>query len=228
MKQTSFSAARLISLSDGVFAIAMTLLVLALELPPLGITADGSVFTAALVAQFPRFISWILSFAILCRLWITHNGLLSTGKTRSRRFMAWNLVFLGTIAFIPFPTSLLSEHHDRALSVFIFSATYAVAGLALAGMAVAYRRQLETAGTSRESTAAVTAVIIILATALISCLLALFHPWLGVLIWVVYPFASMLAVRAKAPDNSSAGDGLSCRRAGARGQSAEHGGPNEK
>ena len=207
MKQTSFSTARLTSLSDGVFAIAMTLLVLALELPPLGTTADWSVFTAALVAQFPRFISWILSFAILCRLWIIHNGLLSTGKTRSRKFMTWNLMFLGAIAFIPFPTSLLSEHHDQALSVFIFSGTYAVAGLALAGMAVAYRRQLETAGTSRESTAAVTAVIIILATALISCLLALFRPWLGVLIWVVYPFASMLAVRARAPDNSSAGDG---------------------
>jgi uncharacterized membrane protein len=207
VKQTSFSVARLSSLSDGVFAIAMTLLVLDLKLPPLDLTADGGVFTAALVAQIPRFISWILSFAILCRLWITHNGLLSSGKTRSPRFMAWNLVFLGAIAFIPFPTSLLSEHHDQALSVFIFSATFAVAGLALTGIAVAYRKQLDTAGTSSESTAAVRAVIIILATALISCLLALFRPWLGVLIWVVYPFASMLAVRARAPDNSSAGDG---------------------
>lgn len=207
MKQTSFSAARLNSLSDGVFAIAMTLLVLGLKLPPLELTADRGVFSAALVAQIPRFISWILSFAILCRLWIIHHGLLSTGKTRSRRFMTWNLMFLGAIAFIPFPTSLLSEHHDQALSVFIFSSTYAVAGLALAGIAVAYRRQLETEGTSSESTAAVRAVIIILVTALISCLLALFRPWLGVLIWVVYPFASMLAVRARAPDNSSAGDG---------------------
>ena len=207
MNQPSFSAARPNSLSDGVFAMAMTLLVLGLKLPPLELTADRGVFSAALVAQIPRFISWILSFAILCRLWIIHYGLLSTGKTRSRRFMTWNLMFLGAIAFIPFPTSLLSEHHDQALSVFIFSGTYAVAGLALAGMAVVYRRQLETAVASSESTAAARAVIIILATTLISCLLALFRPWLGVLIWVVYPFASMLAVRARAPDNSSAGDG---------------------
>jgi len=207
VKQTVFSTARLKSLSDGVFAIAMTLLILDLKLPPLDLTTDRGVFTADLVAQIPRFISWILSFAILCRLWIINHGLLSTGTTRSRRFMTWNLVFLGAIAFIPFPTSLLSEHHDEVLSVFIFSATYAVAGLALAGMAVAYRRQPETAGTSSESTAAVRAVIIILATVLISSLLALFRPWLGVLIWVVYPFASMLAVPARAPDNSSAGNG---------------------
>jgi uncharacterized membrane protein len=207
VKQSDFSAARLNSLSDGVFAIAMTLLVLDLKLPPLGLSADGRVFTAALVEQIPGFISWILSFAILCRLWITHHALLSTGKTRSRRFMTWNLVFLGAIAIIPFPASLLSEHHDQALSVFIFSATYAIAGLALAGMAAAYRRQLETAGASSEGTPAARDVIIILATALISCLLALFHPWLGALMWVVYPFASMLAVRARAPDNSPAGNG---------------------
>ncbi len=207
MKQAAITAARLSSLSAGVFGVAMTLLVLDLRLPPLDLTADPSAFTAAVVAQIPRFISWILSFAILCRLWITYNRLLSTGKTRSWRFVTWNFVFLGAIAFIPFPTSLLSEHHEQALSVFIFSAAYAVAGLALAGMAVAYRRQLETAGTSSESTAAVRAVIIILGTALISCFLALFRPWLGVLIWVVYPFASVLAVRARTPDNSPAGDG---------------------
>ena len=76
MKQTVFSTARLKSLSDGVFAIAMTLLILDLKLPPLGLTTDRGVFTADLVAQIPRFISWILSFAILCRLWIINHGLL--------------------------------------------------------------------------------------------------------------------------------------------------------
>lgn len=205
MKQTVFSTARLKSLSDGVFAIAMTLLVLDLKLPA-GLDQAAGVFTDALVAQIPRFLSWILSFAILCRLWIISHGLLSTDATRSRGFMTWNLVFLGAIAFIPFPTSLLSEHHDQALSVFIFSATYAVAGLALAGMALAYRGQLETARASSESSNTARAVIIILATALISCSLALFRPWLGVLMWGMYLFASMLFVPARDPDKSPAGD----------------------
>ena len=190
MKQSSFSVSRLNSLSDGVFAIAMTLLVLDLKLPPLEASADQRVVSTALVEQIPRFISWILSFAILCRLWIVHHALLSTGDTRSRSFMAWNLAFLGVIAIIPFPTSLLSEHHDQPLSVFIFSATYAMAALALAGMAVAYRRQLESEGASSVEMAVARNVALILAIALISSLLAVYRPWLGVLVWVLYTFAS--------------------------------------
>jgi uncharacterized membrane protein len=207
MKQSVFSSGRISALSDGVFAIAMTLLVLDLKLPPLDPAADRDVVTAVVVEQFPRFISWILSFAIVCRLWIIHHGLLRTGRTRSSSFMAWNFVFLGMIAFIPFPASFISEHHDQALSVFIFSATYLVAALALAAMAVAYRKQLETAGALTEVRSVTIAVTIIVSTALISCLLALFSPWLGVLLWVVFPFASALGARMSSPDNSPKKDG---------------------
>ena len=84
MKHSEFSVGRIRSLSDGVFAIAMTLLVLDLKLPPLGPSADQGVVTGALVQQIPRFISWILSFAILCRLWIVQHGLFS-GALSSRR-----------------------------------------------------------------------------------------------------------------------------------------------
>jgi uncharacterized membrane protein len=202
MKQSAFSSGRINALSDGVFAIAMTLLVLDLKLPPLDPSTDRGVVTAVVVEQFPRFISWILSFAILCRLWIIHHGLLRTGKKRSSSFMTWNFVFLGVIAFIPFPASFMSEHHDQALSVFIFSATYLVAGLALAAMAVAYRKQLESAGASTEARFVARAVGIIVATALISCLLALVRPWLGVLVWVLYPFVSTLGTGKRAPGNS--------------------------
>ena len=199
MKQSVFSSDRLNALSDGVFAIAMTLLVLDLKFPPMDSSADREVVIAVAVEQFPRLISWVLSFAILCRLWIIHHGLLRAGKTRSSSFMTWNFVFLGVIAFIPFPASFMSEHHDLALSVFIFSATYLVAATALAAMAVAYRKQLKTAGASKEEHSVAKAVAIIVATALVSCLLALFHPRLGVLVWVVYPFASTLGVRMKSP-----------------------------
>jgi len=207
MKQRVFSSGRISALSDGVFAVAMTLLVLELKLPPLDPSADRGVVTAVVVEQFPRFISWILSFAILCRLWIIHHGLLQTGNMRSSSFMTWNFVFLGVIAFIPFPASFMSEHHDQALSIFIFSATYLVAGLALAAMAVAYRSQLEAAGASTEARSMSRAVAIIVATALVSCLLALFYPWLGVLVWVVYPFASALGARMRIPENSPTENG---------------------
>ena len=202
MKQSAFSSGRISALSDGVFAVAMTLLVLDLKLPPLDPLADRSVVTAFVVEQFPRFISWILSYAILCRLWIMHHALLRTGNTRSSSFMTWNFVFLGVIAFIPFPASFISEHQEQALSVFIFSAAYLVAGLALGAMAVACRKQLESAGASKEVRSVSRAVAIVVVTALISCLLALVRPWLGVVVWLVYPFASALDVRIRTPENS--------------------------
>ena len=86
-----------------------------------------------------------------------------------------------------------SGPHLYVLSLFL---------LALAGMALAYRRQLETAGTRKKSRVAVRAVLFLLATALLSCSLALFRPWLGVLVWVVFPFAS-----ARVRDESPPGDG---------------------
>ena len=134
MKQATFDAGRVSALSDGVFAIAMTLLVLDLKLPDLGQGLGGDAFAAALMEQGPRFFSWLLSFAILCRLWITQHALLAGGGTKSRGFVGWTFLFLGAVSFIPFPTSLLSEHHDQALSVIIFSASLAIAGIALVGM----------------------------------------------------------------------------------------------
>jgi uncharacterized membrane protein len=207
VKRIDFSSDRIIGISDGVFAVAMTLLVLDLKLPALVPSADHNVLAAALTKQIPRFISWILSFAILCRLWIIHHGLMRAGDTRSWRFLTWNLIFLSAVAFIPFPTSLLSEHHDQALSVIVFSATYLVASLALVGMAVAYRRQTRSAGAATEESSVARIAAIMVAVALSSCLLALVHPWLGVLIWAVYPFASAVDRRSSHPAASQAGDG---------------------
>ncbi len=211
LRQDTFSSSRLRSLSDGVFAVAMTILVLDLKLPPLGSPADQNAVSDTLVEQLPRFVSWILSFAILCRLWIINHGLLKAGKTRSSSFMAWIFVFLGVIAFIPFTTSLMSEHHNQALSVIIFSATYAIAGLALVAMAVAYNKQLETAGDSSEEIAVKRAAAIMLATALLASLLALIHPWLGAFIWVLYPFVSAFDFGDGTPGDLPAGDGSRSR-----------------
>ena len=134
MKQATFDAGRVSALSDGVFAIAMTLLVLDLKLPELGPVSGHDAFIVALQEQAPKFYSWLLSFAILCRLWIIQHAFLAQGDTRSRGFLGWTFVYLGVVSLAPFSTSLLSEHHDEALSVVVFSLSLGVAGLALIGM----------------------------------------------------------------------------------------------
>jgi uncharacterized membrane protein len=105
MKQRTFDAGRAGALSDGVFAIAMTLLVLDLKLPEFESESGSTAFAHGLLAQGPRFMSWFLSFAILCRLWIIQHAALVGGDTRSRGFIGWNFLFLGAIAFLPYPVS---------------------------------------------------------------------------------------------------------------------------
>ena len=95
MKQATFDAGRVSALSDGVFAIAMTLLVLDLKLPDLGQGLGGDAFAAALMEQGPRFFSWLLSLALRCRLWITQHALLAGGAPSPAHSSAGTFCFWG-------------------------------------------------------------------------------------------------------------------------------------
>ena len=198
MKQATFDAGRVSALSDGVFAIAMTLLVLDLKLPELGSDLDHDTFVAALQTQGPRFYSWLLSFAILCRLWIIQHALLAQGDTRSRGFVGWTFVFLGVVSLAPFSTALLSEHHDQALSVVIFSLSLAIAGSALAGMWHASLRHGAAHGKPRVlDRSSKRAMILLLVSAVVSIGLAPFSPKLGTLVWVAFPVIAFLIARPR-------------------------------
>ena len=188
MKYATFDPGRISALSDGVFAIAMTLLVLDLQLPDVGTVSEPSSFAAGIADQLPRFMSWLLSFAILCRLWTVHHDLLAEGDTRTRGFAAWNFVFLGAVSFIPYPASLLAEHPEQLLSVVVFSAAYVVAGIALGRMRQVFDRGQVADGETSHRRGISRAMLLILATAAGSCLVALFDPRLGAALWFTYPF----------------------------------------
>lgn len=193
MKQATFELGRLTALSDGVFAIALTLLVLDLKLPATAGLATGVSFEENLVAQLPHILAWLLSFAILARLWIIQHALLVDGGKRSRAFMAWNFVFLGAVSVLPFTTSLIAERHDHALSVVVFSLALSVGGLALRRMWSVERKFFEA---KAESDAAVSSpakpAALILLVAAIACVAAPFYPTAGVLVWVAFPLLSPL------------------------------------
>ena len=198
MKQQWFKAGRLGAISDGVFAIAMTLLVLDLKLPEMKESISSQEFSQAIREQAPHFLSWIISFAILCRLWITQHALLEYDGKKSKGFTTINFIFLGAISFIPFPTSLISEHFEQPLSVIIFSATLFVAGLALVGMWRLLDKKGLEPDTLRDMNLHVKRVIVwMLAIAIISCLLATVNPPLSILVWIVFPFAGTIIRRKK-------------------------------
>lgn len=200
MKQARFELNRLAALSDGVFAIALTLLVLDLKLPTRDAmstdVAVGLSFDEALLGQIPHALSWILSFAILVRLWVVQHALLVGGGQRTRSFMGWNFVFLGAVSVVPFTASLIAERHEHALSVIVFSLVLCIGGIALDRM---WNVEHDYFVKQAESDAAVStprpSVILILLTAIIASGVALVHPTAGPFVWIAYPLSAPLSHR---------------------------------
>jgi TMEM175 potassium channel family protein len=108
MKDTNANA-RLEALCDGVFAIAMTLLVIELRVPdPESIRGSADLW-AALRNDAPTVGAFLLSFTIIFIAWVNHHAVIRSVPRTSARFLFANGFLLLTIAFIPFPTALLGK-----------------------------------------------------------------------------------------------------------------------
>lgn len=124
---------RVLAFSDGLFAIAMTLLVVGITVPALDATGDETELARALSDLSPSFISFGISFFVIGRYWLAHHQFFSMLAAVDSRLIKINLVYLAFIAFLPFPTDLLGTYFDNAISV----ATYAVTVAAVSGLEVA-------------------------------------------------------------------------------------------
>lgn len=121
---------RLVFFSDAVFAIAMTLLVIDVRLPELaGQISDGDL-ADALWELWPRVFAYALSFAVIGMYWLAHWRRYLLVRRTNEGLARLNLLLLGLVAFIPFPTSLLGQHGDRPLVVALYAVVLALAGLA--------------------------------------------------------------------------------------------------
>jgi uncharacterized membrane protein len=113
---------RVANLSDAVFAIAMTLLVLTLDVPDpaAGPLAD------ALLATLPQLIAFVLAFTLVANIWWEHHKFVARLATLDRPLIGATLVLLGAVALVPFPTSLIGNAPtDRAavlpfIGLFVF------------------------------------------------------------------------------------------------------------
>jgi uncharacterized membrane protein len=124
--------ARLEAFSDGVFAIALTLLIIDVKLPSTVEIKTTANFWSALSQIAPTIIAFVLSFVIIFITWVNHHSgaKLVTGSTPS--FIYANGFLLLTVVFIPFPTSLLGEHlftDHSAPAVILYNAVLALQAL---------------------------------------------------------------------------------------------------
>lgn len=104
--------------SDGVFAIAVTLLVLEIKAPDLT-HATSSEAVTKLLQIFPHVLSYITSFIVIGVIWINHHALFHFLKRVDRTVLVINLLLLMCVAFIPYPTALIGEF-GASLPVVIF------------------------------------------------------------------------------------------------------------
>ena len=123
---------RIAALSDGLFAIAMTIVVLEIRVPdPGAITTDGQLWDA-LVGLAPRFVTYLLSFLTLGIFWSAQHTQLTLFERGDRNLSWLELAFLAAVAILPFSTSLLAEFIELRLALVLYWANIALLGLLVA------------------------------------------------------------------------------------------------
>jgi uncharacterized membrane protein len=122
---------RIVNLSDGVFAIAITLLVLDIRVPDIPENMVSSQLPGALLSLWPRYLGYVLSFVGISAFWLIHHSIFRSIRAYDRTLLYINFLFLMVVAFVPFPTSLLGEYGDHQLPVAMYAATLAVGRLLL-------------------------------------------------------------------------------------------------
>jgi uncharacterized membrane protein len=100
--------------------------VLDLKVPALHDPTDVHELAQALLDQLPRFVSWLISFIIVCKFWLNHHHLLGLARHADYGLVWLNSIFLMGQSFIPFPTALVGEYHRNALAVSFFGCVFAL------------------------------------------------------------------------------------------------------
>jgi uncharacterized membrane protein len=117
---------RTVAFTDGVFAIAITLLVLSIDVP------DG--FERQALGDFirevwPQFFAYFLSFAVIGRFWVSHHGHFAMLGAIDLPLVVLNLVYLAFVCLVPYPTDLLGAFNERPVSVALYALVVGIASL---------------------------------------------------------------------------------------------------
>ncbi|MFL5578704.1 MAG: TMEM175 family protein [Gemmatimonadaceae bacterium] len=113
---------RIEAFSDGVFSIAITLLIMAIQVPTAGTLAPGGL-PAALAHLWPSYFGFALSFTIIGIMWANHHNVFKLIERSDPTFVALNTLLLMCVSFLPFPTGVLAAYvrvpaEQRAAALF--------------------------------------------------------------------------------------------------------------
>ncbi len=126
MNDEIVSKNRIEFLTDGIFAVVMTLLVLDISVPQIsshyaiGNVAAGTELVKRLFDLWPKMLSFVISFVILAIYWVAHHRQFHYIKHSNRGLIWINMMFLMAICLIPFSTSLLGEYRELEMSILVY------------------------------------------------------------------------------------------------------------
>jgi uncharacterized membrane protein len=122
---------RLETFSDGVIAIAITLLILEIKVPH---PAVGQSLGHALAQEWPSFAAYVVSFLTIGIMWVNHHHMFTLIGRANHTFLMLNVVFLLFIAAVPFPTAIVADHLRNADGRSVAAVAYGVNMVAIAVM----------------------------------------------------------------------------------------------
>jgi uncharacterized membrane protein len=129
-KEEELEFGRVLAFTDGVFAIAITLLVLGLDVPP---NLDD--IGAALRDRSSDFVAYGVSFAVLGSIWLAHHRFYTLVARFDGRLIVLNLVYLALVALVPFSAQLLGHYSQTTDAVIVYAVN-------LAGISLAFTAQI--------------------------------------------------------------------------------------
>jgi uncharacterized membrane protein len=193
-EQGGYQIARVLALSDGVFAIALTLLAFSLRVAP---EARANRLGDIVRNQWPVFFAYALSVVVIGGFWIGHHRAFARISRVDTGLLWINFVFLGLLALVPYPTDLLGRFPSETPSVALYAGV--VAAVALTGWCLyEYARRnglfhtAPGAATGRLVGARALSVCVVFA---VSVAVAFWSPLLAQLLWLVAIPARMAATR---------------------------------
>jgi uncharacterized membrane protein len=123
--------ASMMAFSDGIFAIAITLLVLELRIPDISSHEIDALFLPSMVSIFPKILGFVLSFFIIANFWISSHRIFSFIPSVDRTLVRLDILFLFFIVLMPFPTYLLGIYGSHVSVVIFYSIIIAISSFML-------------------------------------------------------------------------------------------------
>jgi uncharacterized membrane protein len=176
---------RIVAFSDGVFSIAITLLVLDLKLPEH--LANGDV-GQALWDQREQFLAYGISFAVIARFWLVHHSFFSEVRAFDSRLIVLNMLYLAWIVLIPFSSQVLGEHGGTVAAVAVYAVNLAAVVLIGQWMKGDARRAGLASPDEETGREDLITSLFIASVFLLSIVVALFNPSLAPYMWLLLFF----------------------------------------